>query len=141
MSSIVRLSDFRKPPPPSPQKRRQKRAKSQYELYPLPFFDAKRRCAWSVQPTGDYARDCEIGYDYALDFLKSCDGSIGWCSTFNSIVADMIRAGPTGCFADGTPKINGNVIGFVGLLGRALAGYVRLSNLNCERAAEPAGDE
>jgi hypothetical protein len=37
------------------------------------------------------------------------------------IVADMIRAGPSGTFADGQPKVNGIVIGFMSTLGNALA--------------------
>jgi hypothetical protein len=37
------------------------------------------------------------------------------------IVGDMIRAGPSGYFGDGTPKINGIVIGFMGVLNTAVA--------------------
>jgi len=37
-----------------------------------------------------------------------------------NIVADMIRAGPDGAFANGYPKINGVVIGFMGTIGKAL---------------------
>jgi hypothetical protein len=32
----------------------------------------------------------------------------------------MIRAGPDGAFADGHPKVNGIVIGFMGQIGRAV---------------------
>jgi hypothetical protein len=35
----------------------------------------------------------------------------------------------------GAPKPNGIVVGVLGLLSTAVAGYVRLSNLNCERGA------
>jgi hypothetical protein len=51
---------------------------AQYELYPLPFFNAEARSTWVVE------------------FLKSCDGAVGWSSLLQVIVADMIRAGPSG---------------------------------------------
>jgi hypothetical protein len=36
------------------------------------------------------------------------------------ITCDMIRAGPSGIFADGHPQINRVVIGFMGTIGAAL---------------------
>jgi hypothetical protein len=32
---------------------------SQYEQYPLSFFDAQRRSTWAIEPTGNYRVDCE----------------------------------------------------------------------------------
>jgi hypothetical protein len=94
--------------------------RSQYEKYPLPFFNADALSTWHVKPTSDYAADCETGRHYAIEFLKSCDGTVGWCTLLPQIVADMIRAGTSGTFADGSPKINGVVIGFASAIGRAL---------------------
>ena len=94
--------------------------RSQYEKYPLPFFDAAKRCTWSVKPTGNYGDDCATGRAYAIEFLRSCDGTAGWTSLLQEIVGDMIRAGPDGDFADGDPKVNGIVIGFMGQIGRAV---------------------
>jgi hypothetical protein len=85
--------------------------KSQYELYPLPFFNGKERCTWDVKPTGYYGADCETGHAYAIEFLKTCDKSYGWPSLMQSITSDMIRAGSK----------NGIVIGFMGVIGSALA--------------------
>ena len=108
-STIVQLADYREPP-----------AKSQYELYRLPFFAAERLSTWAVKATGDYAQDCKTGNAYAVAFLESCDGSVGWSSLLGQIVADMIRAGPDGAFPDGHPKMNGIVVGFMGVIGRAV---------------------
>ena len=76
--------------------------KSQYELYPLPFFNGKDHCASDVKPTGDYAADCETDEAYAIEFVKTCDKNYGWASLMQSITSDMIRAGST----------NGIVIGW-----------------------------
>jgi hypothetical protein len=102
-----------------PTKRRRRKAKSQYELYPLPFFNADAHCTWDVKPTGDYTVDCETGRRYATEFLQSCDGTLGWTWLLQSIVADMIRAGTDGTFPSGHPTVNGIVIGFMGVIGRA----------------------
>ena len=48
------------------------------------------------------------------------DGTVGWSTLLPQIVANMIRAGTSGTFADGRPKINGVVIGFASAIGRAL---------------------
>ena len=89
-SKVVQLSDHREPP-----------VKSQYERYPLPFFAADRLSTWTVKPTGRYFEDCQTGRAYAVEFLKSCDGTVGWSSLLAVIVGDMIRAGPSGTFAEG----------------------------------------
>ncbi|HEV2550805.1 MAG TPA: hypothetical protein VGU20_26065 [Stellaceae bacterium] len=113
-SSVVRLSDYREPP-------KHRRQKSQYELYPLPFFNADTLSTWDVRPTGNYAADCKAGQAYAIEFLKSCDGTNGWAALLQNIVADMIRVGPEGIWPDGAARLNGIVIGFMGTIGRALS--------------------
>jgi hypothetical protein len=110
--SVVQISRYLPP-----------RQKSQYELYPLPFFNANAStgpCTWHVTPTGDYAADCETGHRCAVEFLRSCDGTVGWVSLLPNIAADMIRAGTSGAFADGHPKVNGIVIGFMSVIGRTV---------------------
>lgn len=67
---------------------------SLYEKYPLPFFDRARLLTWAAEPTGHYAEDCETGRAFAIEFLKSNDGTAGWATLLGSIVNDMIRAGP-----------------------------------------------
>ncbi len=114
-SNVVRFKNYLPPPPP--------KQKSLYELYPSPFFNRDTRCLWDVKPTGHYGADCETGRAYAIEFLKSCDGSIGWAALMGIIAADMIRAGPTGAHVDGRPKINGVVIGFMRVIGEALTQY------------------
>jgi hypothetical protein len=122
-AQILRLDDRR----PVPLKRvRRPKQKSQYELYPLPFFNAKERCTWDVKPTGNYAADCDTGRDYAFEFLNSCDRTNGWASLLQHIVVDMIGAGLTGRWADGGPRSNGIVIGFMGTIGKALVEVDRL---------------
>jgi hypothetical protein len=114
-ATVVQISKYL-----PPRRRRPPRQKSQYELYPLPFFNADAAsgpCTWDVIPTGDYGADCETGHRYAIEFLKSCDGSAGWSSLLQSIVADMIRAGPN--------EANGIVIGFMGVIGRTITISVR----------------
>jgi hypothetical protein len=105
--SVVQISDY------LPQQQ------SQYERYPLPFFN--RDNTWDVTPSGDYAADCATGARYAREFLRSCDGTAGWASLLAHIVADMIRAGTNGTFADGHPKVDGIAIGFMSVIGRAVA--------------------
>jgi hypothetical protein len=109
-SNVVRLRDFREPP-----------QKSQYERYPLPFFNRSRHSTWDVTPTGNYTADCKTGRAYAIEFLKSCDGTVGWSTLLSEIAADMIRAGTNGAFPDGHLKVNGIVIGFMGTIGSFLA--------------------
>ena len=96
------------------------KAKSQYERYPLPFFNRKRRCTWDVMPSGDYSADCETGRAFAIEFLKSCDGTVGWASLMSCIVTDMIDAGIDERWPHGAPSVNGIVIGFMGVIGSAL---------------------
>jgi len=116
-SNVVRIKNYLPARP---------RQKSQYELYPLPFFNAKTRCTWNVTPTGNYGADFETGRAYAIEFLKSCDGTIGWSSLLSNIVADMIRAGPKGrVFADGHHSAGGIVIGFTSTIGEALNDWVQ----------------
>ena len=114
--NVVQIKDFL---PPKPQRRRG-RQQSQYELYPLPFFNVKKLSTWDVTPTGDYVVDCETGRAYAVEFLKSCDGTVGWSTMLGCIVADMIRAGPTGAFPSGRPKVNGMVLGFMRVISSIL---------------------
>ncbi|MGI8567880.1 MAG: hypothetical protein ACR2KT_01725 [Methylocella sp.] len=97
------------------------RVLSQYELYPLPFFAAKDHSTWAVRPKGNYCEDYETGKAYAIEFLQSCDGTIGWCTLLSSIVNDMVLAGPTGTLHRGKPHVDGIIIGFMGTIGRALA--------------------
>jgi hypothetical protein len=117
-SNVVRIADYLPPPPP-----RRKRQKSQYELYPLPFFNAKigvAGCTWDVKPSGNYGDDCKTGEAYAIEFLKSCDGTNGWASLLTAIVRDMIGAGSAGTWPDGGVRINGVVVGFMGTIGQVL---------------------
>lgn len=96
-----------------------------YELYPLPFLNRKKRCCWDVKPTGDYAADCTTGEAFAVELLKTCDGTYGWAAFVRWIILDMIKAGPSGVFADGSPKTNGIVVGFMGVIGSAVAAGIR----------------
>jgi hypothetical protein len=119
---VVQISDYL----PARQKSRP-RQKSQYELYPLPFFNTDAGpCTWDVTPTGDYAADCETGRRYAIKFLRSCDGTVQWASLMGNITADMIRAGTNGTSANGRPKVNGIVIGFMSVIGRAVCASAAL---------------
>jgi hypothetical protein len=83
---VLQLSDYRIPPP------EKTKAKSQYERYPLPFFNRGKRCTWDVTPSGNYSVDCDTGQAFAIEFLKSCDKTNGWASLMQSIVADMSSA-------------------------------------------------
>jgi hypothetical protein len=102
-------------------KKSRRKGKSFYDLYPMPFFKPSRFgiCFWHVHPTGDYLADCETGRRYALEFLRSYDGTVGWAWLLQSIVADMIGAGPEGAWPSGDPKVDGTVIGFMGVIGKA----------------------
>jgi hypothetical protein len=112
---IIQLSDHRPTPP------KKMKQKSFYELYPMPFFNRKRRCSWDAAPTGNYTADCETGRAFAIEFLKSCDGSVGWASLMGQIVTDMINAGTiVGRWPNGRPKSNGIVIGFMSVIGSAV---------------------
>lgn len=96
------------------------RPKSQYEKYPLPFFDRARHSVWAVKPTGNYGDDCETGKRYATEFLRSCDGTVGWSTLLPQIVVDMIGAGQTDTWPDGHTRANGVVVGFLSTIGKAL---------------------
>jgi hypothetical protein len=98
---------------------------SQYQRYPLPFFNRDKLNTWDVTPSSNYAADCETGARYAREFLRSCDGTAGWVSLLPQIVADMIRAGTNGTFADGHPKVDGIAIGFMSVISRAVAKTLR----------------
>jgi hypothetical protein len=76
----------------------------------LPFFERKSRCTWKVEPTGNYSEDHETGEAYAIKFLRSCGGTIGWSKLLPQIVGDIIQAG----------QPNGVVIGFMPTIGNAL---------------------
>ena len=112
-----------KPRNPVPKTRRQARtrAKSIYELYPMPFFDVESRCLWKVQPSGNYGDDCNTGHDYALKFLESCDGTAVWSLMLNWIVLEMVAAGPMReKWPGGKPHSNGIIVGFMGAIGTVL---------------------
>jgi hypothetical protein len=121
-AAVVQLSDYRR----KPKVRRRRKSASQYELYPLPFFNAKARCTWDVKPTGNYSEDCETGHAYAVEFLKSCDGTIGWSTLLGQVIGDMIRAGPTDKYASGEPKCDGVVIGFTRKIGAMVSLAVQI---------------
>jgi hypothetical protein len=98
------------------------RQKSFYELYPMPFFKRETHDSWNVTPTGDYSKDCETGTRYALRFLETCDGTLGWSASLSSIIQDMIRKGPQGkTFADGDKSCGGLIVGFTSTIGKVLA--------------------
>jgi hypothetical protein len=99
---------------------------TQYDKYPLPFFDKKNRLTWSVKPTGDYFADCETGRSYARQFLASCDGTDGWASLLYQIVSGIVRTGPEKRWKDGGVACGGIVVGFMGEIGRALGTGVLL---------------
>jgi hypothetical protein len=104
--NIVQMADYRTPPS------KRKKGESVYELYPMPFFNVRKRCLWDVVPTGSYTADCETGHAFAIEFLKSCDGTWGWAALVRWIVLDMIKAGP---------ETNGIIVGFMSVIGDALA--------------------
>jgi hypothetical protein len=98
------------------QPRKSRQSQSQYDRYPLSFFDRKAHSTWAIKSTGNYSKDCEIGHKYAVEFLNSCDGSVGWASLLQSITRDMIEREVT----QERPTSNGVVIGFMGVIGAAL---------------------
>ena len=86
----------------------------------IPAVGASAFC-WDAAPTGNFTADCETGRAFAIEFLKSCDGTVGWASLMGKIVTDMIDADTiVGRWPDGRPKSNGIVIGFMGVIGSAL---------------------
>lgn len=107
-------------------KTRRRAGKSFYQIYRLPIFNHRKRCAWNVKPSGDYAKDCRKGHALGLRFLETCDGSLGWASVMGPIIGDMIRRGPSGYRKDGTPQIDGMVIGFALAIGEALCDRARM---------------
>jgi hypothetical protein len=109
-ANIVQLADYRTPPS------KRKKGESVYELYPMPFFNVRKRCLWDVAPTGNYTADCETGHAFAIEFLKSCDGTWAWAALVRWIIMDMIKAGP---------ETNGIIIGFMGPIGEVLAAAMR----------------
>ena len=114
--TVVQLDSYRSKPRPAPRQR----SRSQYKRYPLPFFNADTLNTWAVQASGDYEADIVTGRHYAIEFLKTADGTVGWTSLLPAIVADMIRAGPSGTWGDGSPKVNGVVVGFMGVISKAV---------------------
>jgi hypothetical protein len=96
------------------------RGPSQFDLYPLPFFDKNAphatRC-WTVAPTGNYSNDCDTGASYAVEFLRSCDGTCGWRSLLACIVMAMIRGAQQ---SNSAPEQSGIIIGFMSTIGTAL---------------------
>jgi hypothetical protein len=115
VSTVVQMSDYRSPPP------KRERVKSLYEKYPLPFFNRKKRCTWDIQRSGNYTADIETGVALAKEFLASNDGTNGWHSLLQSIVMDMIRAGPPAeRWPDGRPHADGIVIGFMSVISTAV---------------------
>jgi hypothetical protein len=101
---------------------RRQEKKSQWELYPLPFFKLKTRSLWDVKPTGDYGKDCETGKAYAIEFLNSCDGTACWAHLLPQMVGDMIRAGPVNKDASGGSYPGGIIVAFMLEIGFQLAG-------------------
>jgi hypothetical protein len=116
---VIQLSDYREPKPV------RTKVLPFHKKYPMPFFKRRKRGginAWSVVPTGIYSVDCETGAGYAIEFLKSCDGTYGWLSLLPAIVADMIEAAPREeTWPNGKPKTNGIVIGFMSVISKAAA--------------------
>ena len=105
------------------------RQKSFYELYPVPFFDAKARNTWNVEPTGNYVSDLELGKQCAEQFLATCDLTFGWSTLLGSIVSDMVTAGNvSGNRPNGEPKSNGLVIGFMGVITNYVMWTIRQSS-------------
>jgi hypothetical protein len=106
---------------------RRARVKSVFELYPMPFFNFDRRAQrrfWAVTPTGDYWADCKTGHHYGIEFLRSCDGTVGWSALVRWILLDIARAGSDdGAWPDGGLKSNGIVIGFLGVISDAVTGF------------------
>ena len=74
----------------------------------LPFVadwsDGGGRCYWHVEPSGDYARDCDTGTEYAFAYLRHCQ--VGGLTRLQQIVAAM----PHGRFS-------GVEVGFLSTIG------------------------
>ena len=102
-------------------KAKRTRTQSQYDLYRLPFFDKARRLTWATMPSGDYRADCELGREYARQFLASCDGTIGWNTLLAQIVGDIVRIGPSRKWPDGGVSCGGVAVGFFAEISRTLA--------------------
>jgi hypothetical protein len=89
MAKATRQSK-RKPLP----KKSTRRASADHPVARLPFVKSQRsgrRCFWSVQRTGDYWRDSEVGRHHALDYLKyEAERGDGHPSLV-SILSDMPR--------------------------------------------------
>ena len=115
-SNVVRLSQYRKKARPQAGAKQ----RSFYDIYPMKFFDKKTRNSWAVQPTGDHVADLETGKQFAADFLKSCDMTVGWGTLLPIIVADMVKAGPAFQWPNGRPKADGIIIGFMGVVTKAV---------------------
>jgi hypothetical protein len=104
--------------------RRGKKVQSQWEDYPLPFFNKQKRSLWNVAPTGNYETDCETGSMYAKQFLQSCDGTDCWAHLLPQIVGGIIRSGPVDKDATGGGYQGGIVLSFMLTIGFALAARV-----------------
>ena len=94
-----------------------------FDKYRMPFFDAKNMTNrfWNIKPTGDYATDCMLGEHYAVRFLNSCDGTVGWAHVLACIVHDMIQRGPERIRKNGSGAPGGVVIGFMGTVSKIVA--------------------
>jgi hypothetical protein len=118
MGEVVQLDAYRDSP---------KKIRPFHKRYPMPFFKGQSRklktrpSYWRIEPTGNYGKDCKRGAALAVRFLKSCDGTYGWIYLLPAIVADMVRAGPTGCNPNGEPAVNGLIIGFMEVISKAAA--------------------
>jgi hypothetical protein len=63
---------------------------------PKPTGDQLPRCFWNVTPTGDYERDCKIGYALGIEYLTLQEAETGGLCYLGWIVADMPRRPLTG---------------------------------------------
>jgi len=109
----------------------------------MPFFKPRKSSginAWKVSPSGDYGEDCKMGSAFAIQFLKSCDKTYGWQSLLQCIVADMMREGTDGEFPNGFPTVNGVVIGFMSVIGSAVA-YSRVLEQVGTRDGQQGGQD
>jgi hypothetical protein len=79
-------------------------------------------------------------FPFAIQFLKSCDKTYGWQSLLQCIVADMIREGTDGEFPNGFPTVNGVVIGFMSVIGSAVA-YSRVLEQVGTRDGQQGGQD
>jgi hypothetical protein len=116
-SKVAFIKDYDRSTKPA---RKRAKVKSQYDKHQLPFFDKASLSTWSVKPTGNYSADCQTGHAYALEFLRSCDRTVGWTSLLGQMVTDMIGAGPVETWPNGRAKASGLVIGFMRTISQAL---------------------